>query len=967
MVYVLVEISGRQQLTKLRSGFLEALIENLNGLVSYFGGVCLASERGVVLYGVEPAHAGGEPVGELLYRIYDLLSTNRGELAGFAAFVEELDEAPEGAVLRHLSAEAWRSARTDGLWIGKRIYDRVKAALAVRDDGEFYEVIGRSAEGDFSARWKGDFLARPAVIESLVTAISPFLQTPSGPCWIRVFGAPLVGKSHNLDLALEQACGGAADWLRLSVPGPGLPSVLPFLSGLRPELLEQVPEYLSRAELAVWEEKRGIFSLVCPDHALEDLYTAYAHYLLAYRRLMERRLLPPVVIFEGLHLYHPTAHDVIARLIRVLAGPAPLVPIGLVDYDVTPPGLAELPVVDAPIGTLEREELATSVTGSWSEQEIDEILERTGGRTLLVHHYLSLTDRDKVRGEEISLALARELDSASRLTLFLLHRVAGILGETEIIRFLANEDIVAEVVKSSLARLRELGFIGQHSLAVTTPEAAERIAEEFAPRGLEVKLADWCHRLWVHGELRGTVALVAFFGKYGRFDQTVELFFHVATRLLDRGEVDEVLSWIEQAELFSGALSPDQARTRDLHFELIALRASVLLQEREQAELHITRIKELASGSEWEGGLLDLATSQHQFAAGEMRSALDFAKRALLVSQRIEAPFLEFRANIEVGLAMLATTRFKEAQDYFAIARDGPTTDANTYDLLRSQGFEAVAHFLGGNLSKAGRTAEEAKETASAACRREWQRFLILLRGRCHFALGAYEEAGKLFQAGLAFCRIYPDASAAKVFGAWTARAALYGGARATLRLLESLEPDAEVLYFMGEACIEGGDWERAAKLFDRAIEILSDLPRRYQPSEVIPWSDAFASIEDRAFRSPQGTGVLYQLIRATRAYVRSRLDDRDEAVAELVKIDREEKLSDLDPNVPYYHYLHSLVLPEGEGEEAVIRLTVLSKALKHVQEQATRIDEVKKRQSFLQDNRWNVRVLADARRYKLL
>ncbi len=972
MVYLLVETSGQQQLAKLRAGFLEALVENLNGLVSYFGGTRLSMERGTMLFGLAASRAEGEPLSELLYRVYDLLNRNRSELSGFTAIGEEFAEEPEGAVLRHLSAEIWRSAQSDGLWIGPRVRERMESALALRGEGQFQEVIGRSAEGDFAARWKGDFLARPAVVDSLVSAISPFLQSPSGPCWIRVWGPPLVGKGHNLDLALQQACGGTTEWLRLSVPGPGLPFEQPFLSGLRADLLEQVPEYLSRAELAVWEEKRGIFSFVCPDHAFEDLHTAYAHYLLAYRRLMERRLLPPVVIFEGLHDYQPAAHELIARLIRTLAGPAPLVAIGILDCEAMPPPLAEIPIVDAPVGAVGPEELRALLRGNpraggRPDEDTEEILARTEGRTLFVHHLLSLGDWQAVRGEEISFALANELDSASRLILFLLYRVAGILGQAEIIRFLSSEEIVQEVVKSSLARLRDLGFIAEHSLAVRTPEAAERIAAEFAPRGFEARFADWCYRLWRKGELRAGLPLVAFLGRFGRFDQTVELFFHVATRLLDRGEVDEVLSWIEQAELFPRPLSPEEARTRDLQFALIALRASVLLQEREQAELHITRIKELTSDSVWEGGLLELAASQHHFAAGETRAALDSAKRALIASQRIEAPFLEYRANIEVGLAMLATARFKEAQDYFAIARGGPATDAGTYDLLRCQGLEGVAHFLDGNLSKAIRMAEEAKGGAVAACRREWQRFLILLRGRCYFAVGSYEKAGELFHAGSAFCRIYPDVSAAKVFAAWAGRAALYAGARTTLRTFESLEPNPEVLFFMGEACLEAGDWERAAILFDRALELLSDLPFRYQPSEVLSWIDAFASIEDLAFRSPNGTGVLYQLVRAARAYARSRLGHAEESAAELMRIVREEKLSDLDPNLPYYHFLHSLVLPEGQGEEAVIRLTALSKALKHVQEQSTRIDEVKKRQSFLQNNRWNARVLADAHRFKLL
>lgn len=967
MVYVLVEIGGHQQLSRLRGLFLSGLVENLNGLVTYFGGERLFSDRGALLYGLAPARTNGEPVGELLYRIHGLLSKSDSELVGFTVLAEELDEGQEGAIMRRLESEAVRWIQGQGLWIGPGIRAQVEAELALRGEGDYREVIGRAVSPPGDSSWPQDFWARPAVVSSIATALAPFLQTPSGPCWIRLYGPPLLGKSHNLDLALAKVCGRQGDWLRLTVEEADLPPIAPFRSALRTELVEQAAIYLTRPELLVWEQRRPIFATVCADHSLSDLFVAFAHYLLAYRRFMERRLLPPVVIFERLDLYHPSAQEVIAKVIRTLAGPAPFVAVGILDHDVVPAALADLPSVDVSIGPMDAAEIGERLSGSASRGEVEELLDRTGGRTLLVHHSLLLADHEEVRGEGISRALLGELDSASRLTLYVLHRSAGILAPAEVLRFLAEQRMAPEVVTSSLGRLRELGFVAEHSQAVETPEAAESLTAEFAPRRIEAKIARWAYELWKRGELQGTVALIVFLGRYGNFDQTIELFFSVATALLDQGEVDEVLTWIEQAELFPGNLSLEEARTRDLFFELLALRAAVLLQEREQAELHITRIKELSPATEWERGLFSLATGQHLYAEGELRPALDAAKHALLASQRIEASFLEYRANLEVGLAMLATARFKEAQEYFAIARDVPEADASGYDLVRSQGFEAVAHFLYGNHSKALRVALEAKATASAVCRREWQRFLILLRGRCLFALGAYQGAGRLFQAGLSFCKVYPNDDAAKVFSAWSARAALYDGSRQALRLFESLEPTPEVLYFMGEACVESNDWERASALLARADELLRGAARRYGPSEIIPWSDGFASIEGRAFGSREGANVLHQQVRATLAYASSRTRPREEASAELVRLTREEKLSDFDPNLSYYYYLHFLVLPEGEGEEAVVRMTLLSKALKGVQEQSTRIDEVKKRESFIQNSRWNARVISDAKRLRLM
>ena len=115
------------------------------------------------------------------------------------------------------------------------------------------------------------------------------------------------------------------------------------------------------------------------------------------------------------------------------------------------------------------------------------------------------------------------------------------------------------------------------------------------------------------------------------------------------------------------------------------------------------------------------------------------------------------------------------------------------------------------------------------------------------------------------------------------------------------------------------------------------------------------------------GHGVLFHLIRAFRAFLMAKTGNQSEGQTELVKLSREDRLSDLDLNNGYYYYLHALTLPEYTGAEAVDRLTLLSKALRHIQQTASHIDGPKERQLFLSDNYWNSCLMREGRTYKLI
>jgi hypothetical protein len=156
---------------------------------------------------------------------------------------------------------------------------------------------------------------------------------------------------------------------------------------------------------------------------------------------------------------------------------------------------------------------------------------------------------------------------------------------------------------------------------------------------------------------------------------------------------------------------------------------------------------------------------------------------------------------------------------------------------------------------------------------------------------------------------------------------------------LNYLSPGIERDLFFAEAWYVAGEPDKSLALLDRLVE--GDLlePVSLFPGEYVPMENGFSPVEDRLFRTSSGFGILWYLVRA---------------IEELSRITRDEKVSEIDPNNSLYYYLLARLIPSDSGEAGIDRLTVLSKGLKYLQQQASQIDDPHQKKDFLMKARWN-------------
>jgi len=92
----------------------------------------------------------------------------------------------------------------------------------------------------------------------------------------------------------------------------------------------------------------------------------------------------------------------------------------------------------------------------------------------------------------------------------------------------------------------------------------------------------------------------------------------------------------------------------------------------------------------------------------------------------------------------------------------------------------------------------------------------------------------------------------------------------------------------------------------------------------------------------------------------------KEEALGDIQKILRDEKLCEMDPWDSLYFFAKYRIL-EQMGASSVDMSTQVSMAFKRLQRRACRIEDVETRSQYLNGNRWNRELCQAAKEFKLI
>ncbi|MFW6234558.1 MAG: hypothetical protein ACOC4I_04190, partial [Spirochaetota bacterium] len=369
-----------------------------------------------------------------------------------------------------------------------------------------------------------------------------------------------------------------------------------------------------------------------------------------------------------------------------------------------------------------------------------------------------------------------------------------------------------------------------------------------------------------------------------------------------------------------------------------------------------------ASMTDREGKLL-LERSRWYAAHGAVRDSSRFARRAAVRFQEQGDESGASEAQVEIGAAQLAAGNVTEAREYFAMARN---TAGETFDIIhtvRALSLEAVATFLYGNYSYCLELCEKAAEVAAHAGSRNWELFAEFIRGRAFMELGRYEQATRLFDAGIRRASVYGMHSPQTEFLLWYARAAAYNGSpQQCLQTLESVADSAEAQLFAAEAL----------DMLDRADEALALLERvqNLPEPERVPvtrpyWASGFSGMEDRVYGNR--SVVLGQLLRSYTGFLLGRVGETEKAIQMLRESTRAIRPADADPYLPLYYYWYSTVLPRSKVSRHDDPATEIGRSVKIVQQRLSRIEQHADKVDYKSRNMWFGRLFDEARKHNLV
>jgi tetratricopeptide (TPR) repeat protein len=340
-------------------------------------------------------------------------------------------------------------------------------------------------------------------------------------------------------------------------------------------------------------------------------------------------------------------------------------------------------------------------------------------------------------------------------------------------------------------------------------------------------------------------------------------------------------------------------------------------------------------------------------------AALETVKDAILLSQGKYNLCLPQSYRL-FSLVNLSKQQTGETIDYLGFAMDCAEKSGSFHELGISAYYAAAAQFLFGNVSRAALLARKAREQSLSGGHSDWADRACFLEGRLAFETGRYQEALEIFEK----LREEPfdgiSEEKERLLAAWAYRAKVYFQ-NPLCPKPESGGHDADL--FEVEAAYLAGDFRKTAELSGALNNPHAE--ENFLYTEQPDWRSGFAQCEQLYFSH----GELWDrmiCVYHSLALCRLSASGGEEAMHNMQRILRNERLSEMDPWDAFYFYAWYRIL-EQSGAGQVDMNTAVSIAFKRLQRRASRIDDIETRRQYLSQPRWNSALSLAAKEFKLI
>jgi hypothetical protein len=341
------------------------------------------------------------------------------------------------------------------------------------------------------------------------------------------------------------------------------------------------------------------------------------------------------------------------------------------------------------------------------------------------------------------------------------------------------------------------------------------------------------------------------------------------------------------------------------------------------------------------------------------KSAAEKAKEAILLGQSKNL-FCLPQAYRLFSLVCLSKQQVNETIEYLGFALSNAEKAGNYHEMSLSAYYAAAAQFLHGDVCYAADLANKSIKQSLASGRPDWADRSRFLEGRIEFDLGHYRQAHDIFEGLLKEPYGSMTCEKENLMAAWIYRSKIYFDSP-NIPKPEPANHDADL--FEIEAAFLSGDYKRAVELSSSHNNPFAE--ENFLYTEQADWRSGFAQCEHLYFTHGEIQSRMLSLFHSL-ALSRLSNDGCEEALHEIQKILRDEKLCEMDPWDAFYFYAKYRILEQSEAS-LVDMSTAVSMAFKRLQRRAGRIDDIETRRQYLNGSRWNSELSMAAKEFKLI